>query len=296
MRLRLDAKLVKGGRGGYCFEQNLLFGHVLRALGFKVQEATARVRWSVPPGVHTPRVHALLIVEAEGESYLVDVGFGGNVATSPLMLKSRDEQKTPHEPFRLVEEDHRLVVEAKIAGEWTSLYATDLAESIPADFEMGNWFTSAHPESIFVNGLLAARADPDRRYALFNNALSMHKLNGGTEKRKTQCARTARRAWRFIQYTPRGSRRPRRGADAACGERLMSRGRNGPRQPGGGRQQAGPRGRGRGHGRDRDERNRERSKERFNPRQSDLRVKHSPKRSGGNGRANPARPPSRTVN
>jgi 23S rRNA pseudouridine955/2504/2580 synthase len=63
----------------------------------------------------------------------------------------------------------------------------------------------------------------------------------------------------------------------------MSRGRNGPRQPGGGRQQAGPRGRGqgRGLGRDRDERNRERSKERFkeraNPRQSDLRVKHSPR-------------------
>jgi 23S rRNA pseudouridine955/2504/2580 synthase len=67
----------------------------------------------------------------------------------------------------------------------------------------------------------------------------------------------------------------------------VRRGKNGPRQPGGGRQQAGPRGR--GHGRDRDERNRERSKERFNPRQSDLRPKHAPKR-GGNGRAFPARP------
>jgi N-hydroxyarylamine O-acetyltransferase len=179
----LEAKLVNGGRGGYCFEQNLLFGHVLRALGFRVQEATARVRWSVPPGVQTPRVHALLVVEAEGESYLVDVGFGGNVATSPLLLKSRDEQTTPHEPFRLVEEGHRLVVEAKIGGKWTSLYATDLSESIPADFEMGNWFTSAHPGSIFVNGLLAARAEPGRRYALFNNGLSVHTLNGGTEKR-----------------------------------------------------------------------------------------------------------------
>ena len=69
----------------------------------------------------------------------------------------------------------------------------------------------------------------------------------------------------------------------------MTRGRNGPRQPGGGRQQAGPRGR--GHGRDRDERIKERSKERSNPRQSDLRVKHSPKRDGGRGRAFPARPP-----
>jgi 23S rRNA pseudouridine955/2504/2580 synthase len=62
---------------------------------------------------------------------------------------------------------------------------------------------------------------------------------------------------------------------------------------GGGKKTAAPRGR--GHGRDRGERNkersRERSKERSNPRQSDLRVKHSPKREGGRGRAYPARPP-----
>ncbi|MFI4960128.1 MAG: RluA family pseudouridine synthase [Hyphomicrobiales bacterium] len=69
----------------------------------------------------------------------------------------------------------------------------------------------------------------------------------------------------------------------------MRQRRNGPRQPGGGRQQAGPRGR--GPGRDRDERIKERSKERSNPRQSDLRVKHSPKHDGGRGRAFPARPP-----
>jgi 23S rRNA pseudouridine955/2504/2580 synthase len=67
----------------------------------------------------------------------------------------------------------------------------------------------------------------------------------------------------------------------------VRRGRQGPRQPGGGRQQAGPRGR--GHGRDRDERIKGRAKERFNPRQSDQRVKHSPKRSGGNDYAFPAR-------
>jgi 23S rRNA pseudouridine955/2504/2580 synthase len=65
----------------------------------------------------------------------------------------------------------------------------------------------------------------------------------------------------------------------------MRRGRKGPRQPSGGRQQAGPRGR--GHGRDRDER----IKERASPRQSDLRVRHSAKRGGGHGRSYPARPP-----
>ena len=83
----LQAKIVDGGRGGYCFEQNLLFAHVLRALGFRVQELTARVRWSVPPGVHTPRVHALLLVEAEDATYLADVGFGGS--SEPASLATR---------------------------------------------------------------------------------------------------------------------------------------------------------------------------------------------------------------
>jgi len=76
----------------------------------------------------------------------------------------------------------------------------------------------------------------------------------------------------------------------------MRQRKNGPRQPGGGKQTAGPRGRGqgpgqgRGQGRDRDERNKERSKERFNPRQSDLSFKPT-KRGPGKGRAFPARPP-----
>jgi N-hydroxyarylamine O-acetyltransferase len=179
----LQSKLVDGGRGGYCFEHNSLFANVLRQLGFGVREATARVRWSVPAGVLTPRVHCLLFVEAEGEDYLVDVGFGGNVLTAPLRLQSREEQKTPHEDFRLVDEDNdRVVQEAKINGSWTPLYAYDFSETHPVDYEMGNWLTSAHPESIFVNGLLGARCEPGKRYALRDNNLSVHTLNGATQK------------------------------------------------------------------------------------------------------------------
>ncbi len=178
----LQAKLVEGGRGGYCFEHNTLFANVLRQLGFTVQEGTARVRWSVPPGIKTPRTHCLLFVDAEGDKYLVDVGFGGNVLTGPLKLESRDEQATPHETFRLTQEGHRVVEEAKINGAWTPLYAFDFADTHPIDYELGNWFTSAHPNSIFVNGLLGARAEPDKRYALMNNQLSTHTLNGGTKK------------------------------------------------------------------------------------------------------------------
>ena len=179
----LQAKLIEAGRGGYCFEQNTLFADVLRQLGFKVQEATARVRWNVPEGVHTPRVHCLLFVAAEGDDYLADVGFGGNVLTGPLKLRSREAQATPHEEFRLVDESgDRVVQEAKINGNWQPLYAYDFAETHPSDYEMGNWLTSAHPQSIFVNGLLGARCEPDKRYALRDNQLTIH-TRAGSEKR-----------------------------------------------------------------------------------------------------------------
>ncbi len=179
----LQEKLIEGGRGGYCFEHNTLFANVLRQLGFKVQEATARVRWNVPADVKTPRVHCLLFVAAEGEDYLVDVGFGGNVLTAPLKLGSREAQQTPHEDFRLVdEEDDRVIQEAKINGAWTPLYAYDFAETHPVDYEMGNWLTSTHPQSIFVNGLLGARSESGKRYALRDNKLAVHTIDGSTQK------------------------------------------------------------------------------------------------------------------
>src|SRR6266850_62146 len=44
----LEGKLVHGGRGGYCYEHNLLFSHVLRELGFRVTGLAARVLWNAP--------------------------------------------------------------------------------------------------------------------------------------------------------------------------------------------------------------------------------------------------------
>lgn len=184
----LQAKLVEGGRGGYCYEQNLLFAHVLRALGFSVSEHAARVLWNVPAGVNTPRVHMLLLVDLDGERYLVDVGFGGNVLTAPLLLNSTAEQATPHESFQVLTDGDRYLLQFKMRDTWAKLYRFDLSEQLQGDHEQGNWFVSTHPHSIFVNGLMGARAEPDRRYALSNNVFAVHRLNGETEKRTLNVA------------------------------------------------------------------------------------------------------------
>src|SRR5579863_5381519 len=41
----IQAKLVAGGRGGYCFEQNGLLKQALGALGFTVEGLIGRVLW-----------------------------------------------------------------------------------------------------------------------------------------------------------------------------------------------------------------------------------------------------------
>jgi arylamine N-acetyltransferase len=60
----LERKLIHDGRGGYCYEQNLLFGHVLRALGFQVTGLAARVLWTYyADDAITARSHQLLRVQ-----------------------------------------------------------------------------------------------------------------------------------------------------------------------------------------------------------------------------------------
>ena len=179
----LHAKMVTGGRGGYCYEQNLLFASVLDALRFKFRYLTGWPRWQVAPGRPLPRTHLLLLVDIDGEDWLADVGFGGNTLTAPLLLRSRETQTTPHEPARIVDHDGHLMVQVQIGDEWQNLVEFGLEQQNFAELEMGNWFTSAYPRSRFKSGLFLARADEGRRHALSDNVLSMHRLGGETERR-----------------------------------------------------------------------------------------------------------------
>ena len=177
-------KLVHRKRGGWCFEHNGLFAHVLREIGFEVTTLAARVRWGVPRGVVTSRSHMVLLVDVRGERYLADVGFGGLTLTAPLRFEPGLEQMTPHEPHRVVQDDAGdFVLEAFVGGEWQQLYAFDLRPAMQSDYEVSNWYLAHHPESIFVKGLMAARADTDRRYALRNLRYSIHHRHGETERR-----------------------------------------------------------------------------------------------------------------
>lgn len=181
----LEQKLGREGRGGYCYEQNLLLSHALNALGFQVTGLAARVLLDVdgPANEITPRTHMLLRIDLHGETYVADVGFGGLTLTGPLRLELDIEQATPHEAFRLIRADEDFVMQVSIRDAWKPLYRFDLQQQLLPDYEVRNWYVSTHPDSLFVTGLIAARPAQDRRYALRDNELRVHHLNGRTERR-----------------------------------------------------------------------------------------------------------------
>ena len=180
----VQRKLVRDGRGGYCFEQNRLLSDALRAIGFHVTDLAARVLWGQSEDAITARTHMLLRVEADGKPWLADVGFGGNTPTGPLQLVPDIEQATPHEPFRLIrrnDSDWRLQLLA--ANAWQRLYRFDLQPQFPADYRISNYWTSTNPDSHFVTGLTAARAPTGRRLTLRNRGFTVHTTGGETTKR-----------------------------------------------------------------------------------------------------------------
>ncbi|HVY80663.1 MAG TPA: arylamine N-acetyltransferase [Steroidobacteraceae bacterium] len=180
----VQEKIVRGGRGGWCFEQNLLFGLALRACGFTVTDLAARVLWGLDEEAVTRRSHMVLRVMVDGEPFIADVGFGGQTLTGPIRLLFDVAQSTPHEDFRFVRaraDEYKL--QAFIGGQWRSLYRFDLQPQFPVDYEVISHFLSTHPASQFRTTLRVARALPGLRHGLLNNQLSTHYVGGGTEKR-----------------------------------------------------------------------------------------------------------------
>ncbi len=181
----LHEKLISQRRGGYCFEQNGLFLHVLQQLGFTVAPLSARGRIQRPRDYTPPRTHLFLRVELEGESWLTDVGVGALSLTRALRLVLDVEQPTPHEPRRIIHEDGRFFHQARFAGAWNDVYEFTLEQMPPIDRELGNWYTSAHPQSHFRSVAMVARAAPEGvRITLLGRELTIRQRHGSSDKRE----------------------------------------------------------------------------------------------------------------
>ncbi|GAB7362871.1 hypothetical protein MBLNU230_g3173t1 [Neophaeotheca triangularis] len=172
------------GRGGYCMENNAFFATLLRSLGFSIYSVGARVNSvnaaALPPSAtpeererYTGWTHMVNVVVVGDGRYMVDVGFGTGGPTHPLSLIDREPsvnmQSEPKQEVRLrwdsipENENQSLklwVYERRIGEEnaWVPGYCfPDGLETLPADFNVMNHFTSTSRTSFFTYTVICSK-------------------------------------------------------------------------------------------------------------------------------------------
>ena len=183
----LQTKMIAGGRGGYCFEQNMLFRGGLRSLGYRVTSLQARVVRGLAIDAPRPMLHMVLRVDLPEGAYLADVGFGNLAPTAALKLAPLIEQETPHEVMRFIEMNDELTLQSKLGERWEHIYRVVSLPRVDAEYDIANWYTASHPDSPYLSNMIAARPGPNRtRLTLFNARFNRRHASGAVERHTLQ--------------------------------------------------------------------------------------------------------------
>jgi N-hydroxyarylamine O-acetyltransferase len=180
----LQRKMIVNKRGGYCFEQNMLFRAGLRSLGYQITSLQGRVIRGLAIDAPRPAIHMLLRIELPEGSYLADVGFGNLAPTCALLLKPEVEQETPHEVMRFIDVAGELTLQARLKHGWEHIYRVIPYPRYDGEYEITNWYTATHPDTPYQGNIIAARPGPNRtRVTMYNARVTVRDADGRAEKR-----------------------------------------------------------------------------------------------------------------
>jgi N-hydroxyarylamine O-acetyltransferase len=161
-------KIVRRGRGGFCYELNGLFAWLLRRLGFKVTLLSARVAQS--DGGFTPEFDhmALRIHQLDGADWLADVGFGDSFRQPLRMQPDIVQDGADGHSYRLRFDTTDASWLMQQSGEtgWESQYRFTLQPHVMADFADRCRFQQTSPDSHFTQKRVCSLALPNGRITL----------------------------------------------------------------------------------------------------------------------------------
>ena len=170
-------KIVVKNRGGWCYEQNGLFGWALSEVGFDVTRVAAAVMRVERGDVALANHLCLLVKPADSDqTFLVDVGFGGSMI-APIPLAESDHQQTPfHIGLRKTNDDHWRFWEDLGKGEFSFDFQAETADEAALSEKCG--FLQTDPSSGFVQNLVAQIRLPDQHKTLRGKVFSLATSRG----------------------------------------------------------------------------------------------------------------------
>lgn len=178
----VQAKLVSGRRGGYCYEHGVLFAAVLQRLGYTVDRLLARI--GADKQRPRPRSHMTLHVQADDQQWLADVGFGAGLL-EPLPWGDTGPHQQGGWTYQLVPDgDRAWLLRERARADWAALYSFTAEPQHATDVEVANHFTSTHPSSPFTGQLIVMRKHADARRRLLGRQLTITRPDGSTHEQQ----------------------------------------------------------------------------------------------------------------
>lgn len=171
------AKIVDGGRGGWCYEQNGLFSWALMEIGFDVTRVAAAVlRHERGSSAHADHLCLLARCPESTQTWLVDVGFGGGMIEPIELTEGGHEQA----PFRLglrrIEGNSWRFWEDLGDGEFSYDFAAEPGDETALSSKCE--FLQTDPESGFVLNLVVQLRTSNQHLSLRGRVFQVGTLNG----------------------------------------------------------------------------------------------------------------------
>lgn len=178
----VQAKMIRSGRGGYCYEQNMLLAALLDRLGYPVTRMFARPLLEMPKPI--PRTHLALRVEAEGQDFLADVGFGDDGPIEPIPFVDgvvSEQGGWTYQLRQISDTDREWILSLRREDRWFPLYWLSSEPHHHIDCVVANYFISTHPHSPFVGRVFLERITEDWRLNLNDRRLTRTHADGTSE-------------------------------------------------------------------------------------------------------------------
>jgi len=171
-------KIVERGRGGWCYEQNGLFGWVLSEIGFDVMRVAGAVRRDERGDAALNNHLCLLVREPYPEQpvYLADAGFGGSMTAPIELTESRHTQPPYRIALRFYDERYWRLSEESADGE--SNYEFVVKPADEAALATKSEQLQNDPQSGFVQTLVVQKRLPDAHVCLRGRVLATTTATG----------------------------------------------------------------------------------------------------------------------
>lgn len=186
----LQAKMVAANRGGYCFEHASLMHAALEVIGLASVRHASRVLL-FEQRHESVRQHMFLTVTIDGNTYVIDPGFGPFACPLPIPV---DGTPVPASAptHRLAREGNDWFLYVSRDGEEIRGWTSTMEVENPVDFEMMNHYIATHPASFFKHNILASAVTNGGRINIMNQGV--HTIRNGAAEATQLADRRALRS------------------------------------------------------------------------------------------------------